>query len=349
MPLSPESTRSSVDVIIVNWDHEDMLPVCLGSLSRSIQSNYRINRIVIVDNSPSPRFTPERYEGLPEVSVVPTAANLGFAAGCNLGARDSEADYLLFLNPDTQVGPRSIASAVGVLDDPAFARVGLLGPLVIDKVGNRKSTCTRFPTVRRVFNRVIGLSLLAPRWFPGMWTDPQPTGVRVRTVDCVSGACLFARRRLFERIGGFDERLFLYYEDADLSLRALRLGWLTAFLDDDPIVHESGWTRGDDRAWRLAHSWRSLMTYAWKFFDPVRAACVTAIVLVLAPVARLGQSAWHRSPREAGAALGAYVWLWYLLAQDVISRGHTAPPSGCASDADGTAAPGSATEHANIG
>ncbi|MGE0702954.1 MAG: glycosyltransferase family 2 protein [Vicinamibacterales bacterium] len=329
MPLPQKQPRSSLDVVIVNWDHELTLPACLRSLSDSVRSNYCIDRIVVVDNSRSPTFRADRYDGLPDVTVVPSSANVGFAAGCNRGARHSEADYLLFLNPDTQVGPRSIASAVAVLEDPASAGIALLGPLVVDRQGRQRITGTRLPTVGRVFNRITGLSLLMPRWFPGMWMiEPHQDEARLRLVDCVSGVCLFVRRSVFEQLGGFDERLFLYYEDADLSLRARRLGWSTAFLADDPVVHDSGWSRGDDRAWRLAHSWRSLMMYAWKAFGPVRAVGVTAIVLVLAPAARLSQAVWHLSPRETVAAFVGYAWLWSLLARDLVTRTRTIGAAG---------------------
>jgi GT2 family glycosyltransferase len=312
--LSP----STLDVVIVTWQHGDALAPCLESLAASARHGFAFGRIIVVDNASEP---PPEIAGppqLPPVTFVRNATNRGFAAACNQGAARGSAKYLLFLNPDARVGREALAGAVRRLEDGGDDRTGLLGLRLCDERGLTQRSCGRFPTARNVFRQLTGLNLLAPHRLPGMrmveW-DHSDT----RLVDFVCGACLFVRRALFEELGGFDERLFVYLEDADLAQRARDRGWRARYLADHAVVHGSGWSSGRDRALRLASSWRSLIVYGWIHESRIGAAVITGTVLALAPLARFGHAMLRRSAPELWAVFPACFRLWTWLGREVAS------------------------------
>jgi GT2 family glycosyltransferase len=308
-----------VDVVIVAWHHADLLPACLESLGAGARRHHVFDRIVVVDNGSDPPCGPGAVDGLPPLTLLTNRHNAGFSAGCNQGARGSRADYVLFLNPDTCVGSDSVDAGVTILESDPGGRFAIAGIQLVNEHGVPEATCGRFPTVANLFWQMTGLSSLSPARWRGMrmieWDHRQ-----TREVDFVSGACLLVRRDVFERLGGFDERLFVYLEDADLALRARTLGYGAVFSADASVVHPGGWATGRDRAWRLAQSWRSLVAYGWKHFGPARAILLTLCVLFLAPIARVAQATLQRSARDAVAIVSAHVLLWRLLAADVSGR-----------------------------
>ena len=329
-----------LDVVIVTWNHGADVDTCLRSLAASSADAAAVAAIAVVDNASDVPYDAHDLGGLPPVRVLCNRRNAGFAPACNQGAAHGRAEFVLFLNPDTVVPAGALTRALAAFEDADAAHVGLLGLGLVGLDGVTQRTCGRFPTVRRILCQVTGLSQLAPsHWLGLRLTDRDHQAAR--DVDFVSGACLFARRRLFDRLGGFNEGFTLYLEDADLAWRAHQAGWRTRFLPHPPIRHRLGWSTGRDRPLRLAHSWRSLMVYAQRHFDPPRALSVIVITLVLAPIARLAQAAVNRSLRDARSAasatltLGRLLWLdWRrgrvrLLprAQPVSSTG-AAPPRG---------------------
>jgi N-acetylglucosaminyl-diphospho-decaprenol L-rhamnosyltransferase len=313
-----------LDVVIVNRNGGARLERCLASLTRASRSNFELDRVVVVDNASQPAFAPAGNEpwcaGL-TLAVIANTENVGFAAGCNQGAIGSRADYVLFLNPDTQVEEDSLAAAIGAMesDGDGWPCTGIVGLPLVDDRGERQATCGHFPNAARIFNQVTGLTLLAPARFRGcrmMEWDHEET----RQVDYVSGACLMIRRRLFEQLHGFDPSFELYLEDADLALRARRLGWDAMFLAGPVVFHESGWHTGSERRLRLAHAWRSLLVYGRAHLGVAGGVATAATVLGLAPLARAGQAFVRRSPRELTESVLAYLRLWRFLYRDAAGR-----------------------------
>jgi GT2 family glycosyltransferase len=309
--------RPSLDVVIVTWNHGGLLTRCLASLGAGRRPNHRIDRVVVVDNGSNSPGGSDSHAGIPRVVFIRNPGNRGFAAGCNQGVLGSHADYLLFLNPDTVVEADALGKAVEFLEDPSNASTGLLGLQIVDDRGRPQATCGRFPTPLNILWQVSGLSLLAPARFRGVrmtdWAHRES-----RSVDYASAAALLVRRALFEQLGGFDERFFVYLEDVDLSQRARQHGWRTHYAAGAAVMHADGWSRGQDRAWRLAQGWLSLLQYGWKHLGRGGTVAVALTVFLVAPAARLAQATVHRSGRDARAALVGYLHLWSLLARTLV-------------------------------
>jgi len=163
---------------------------------------------------------------------VITSQNDGFGAGCNLGARSTDADALVFLNPDTVAEPGAVTALARVLEDPAVgvvqARLRLLDePELLNSSGN-----------------VVHVSGLA---WPGGYRDRADELATVREIPYASGAACAIRADVFHALGGFTEELFLYQEDLELSWRARLHGLRVVITPEADVLHEYVLDRADRR------------------------------------------------------------------------------------------------------
>ncbi|MEQ1871030.1 MAG: glycosyltransferase family 2 protein [Vicinamibacterales bacterium] len=328
-PQRPSSAarQPTVDVVIVSWRHDRWLRQCLDSLTADAGDRDRLASIVVVDNAASISDT-WSTSGTTPVTVIRNTRNEGFARGCNQGSARSSSDAILFLNPDTIVHRGAIANGVDLLFATDDAKVGIVGLRLIDAAGITQRTCGRFPSARAIVCQTLGLSRLSSSSWPGYrMTDWSHDTTRL--VDFACGAALLVRRDLFERLGGFDERLFLYLEDVDLARRAADLGWRTRFCPAAVVQHASGWSSGLDRSWRLAQSWRSLVVYACSHFGTGKALLLTAIIVILAPLARVGE-AIATGDRVTAIDAGAAWWKLLRLLCEPTPRRPRAAATGAA-------------------
>lgn len=304
--------RPSLAIVTVNWNSGELLRQCVGSLGRALTGGFTLERMVVVDNASrdgsADGLETAAGNGLP-IAVLRNADNRGFAAGCNQGAAGSAADCLLFLNPDTRLSAASLAPALAFLEDPANARVGALGVRLVDEAGRTQRACARAPTPVRLVAQGLGLDRAFPRLFPPHFmTDWDHADTR--DVDQAMGAFLMIRRSLFEQLGGFDERFFVYFDDVDLCLRVRQAGWRVVHFAGAEAYHRGCGTTDQVRDVRLFYALRSRLLFAGKHYGPLSVAAVTAATLLLEPLARLGLAALRRAPGEAGEVLRGTRLLW---------------------------------------
>lgn len=298
-----------VDIIVVNWNSGDLVSRCAASILDRLSSNGSVGRIIIVDNASRDGSADGLTDEAGRITVIRNGRNAGFAAACNQGARGSAADYLLFLNPDTRVLDGSFDAAVAFMEHEDNQRIGILGLRLVDGDGRTQRSCARLPTLGRLVAQGTGADKLFPRLFPACpmaeW-DHQET----RDVDQVMGACLLIRRTLFEALGGFDERFFVYYDDVDLCARAKGLGYRVVHFTGAQVYHLGGGTTANAKARRLFYLLRSRMLYAGKHFGAVSACAAVLACLTLEPAVRLARAVARLSPRECADVLGATALLW---------------------------------------
>jgi GT2 family glycosyltransferase len=190
-----------VSVVIVAFDSGPALSRCLDSLGG--QSDV----IVVNNGGEGPEIADA--EGRDGVRVLRPGANVGFAAACNRGARETQGDVLLFLNPDTVVQPGAVDElARTVADDAVGAAMGRLLMLSDPATLNSRGAAIH----------IAGLG-----WSSGLG-EPADTVTEQREVTYANGSVLAMRRDLFEELGGFTEELFLYHEDLELGWRARMRG-----------------------------------------------------------------------------------------------------------------------------
>ena len=207
-------------VIIVAHRAGDALTRCLDALDGE--------DVIVVDNGGG---GPEIDAATKRVRVI-SSTNDGFGAGCNLGAQHTDADVLVFLNPDTVARPGAVAALAQALEDPTVgvvqARLRLLDePELLNSSGN-----------------IVHVSGLA---WPGGYRDRADEVAAPREIPYASGAACAIRAEVFRELGGFAEELFLYQEDLELCWRARLHGLRIVVVPEADVLHEYVLERADRR------------------------------------------------------------------------------------------------------
>lgn len=297
----------SLDIVIVNWNSGGQLRQCLESIARSNPGRYHIGRVIVSDNG-SVDGSLDRLDdvGLP-LAILRNGANLGFGAACNRATAMGDSRFLLLLNPDTRLEPDTLARSVAHLaDHPA---IGILGVRLVDAEGRTHRSCARFPKVRHFVHKVLGLDRVLPALFHGHLMEEWDHRDS-RKVDQVMGAFFLMPRALFEQLGGFDERFFLYFEDVDFAWRAQVSGRPCFFLAEAVAYHKGGGTSEQVKPERIFYCLRSRIIYARKHFGWGRAAALTAVTILVEPLSRLLLALLRGSPSVVTDTLRAYQLLY---------------------------------------
>lgn len=218
-----------ISVIIVSWNVQEYLRRCLYSLRADHQySNYEI---IVVDNNSTDNTITVLREEFPEVKLVQNKINFGFAKANNQGINISQGEYILFLNPDTEVAKGAISQLICFLRE--HDNVGMVGPKLLNPDGTLQASGLNFPGLT---NSLFGYFHVR-RETTGAYflnTD-QPLAV-----DALVGACLLVRREIFEQVGGFDEDYFMYEEETDWCYRIRKAGWSIFYAPSAEVIHYGG-------------------------------------------------------------------------------------------------------------
>ena len=309
---------ASLDIVIVNWNAGEQLRRCLDSLAKTERGGFDLKRVVVVDNASSDGSAGGLDCRMFPLTIVGNSRNEGFAAACNRGASGSEADYLLFLNPDTELFAGSISKPVAFMESPENQRIGIAGIQLVDERGAVSRSCAAFPSLARCISRALGLYQLWPRAFPSYIMQEWDHGAS-REVDHVSGAFYLARRAVFETLGGFDERFFVYLEDLDFSYRTRLAGWKSYYLAEARAFHRGGGVSEQVKAERLFYSTSSRILYAFKHFKRIDAIALMLVTVALEPPVRLCSAIAGGSTESARATARGYALLYRALPR--ITRG----------------------------
>lgn len=210
--------------------------------------------------------------------LIETGANLGFAKGCNIGARRTNGDYVLFLNPDAVLAPgvasRLKASAAKLEDEPIWA----IGARITnadgtEQRGGRRGELTPMSALSTFF--------ALDRFLPGMRNlhyETQPLSDEMIPMPVVSGAALMMRRTDFLAIGGFDERYFLHVEDIDLCRNIRQRGGSVWFEPRASIKHYGG-TSQTSPLFVESHKGLGFVKYFWKYYPgPLQRLMTMALI-----------------------------------------------------------------------
>ena len=229
-----------IDVIVVCWNDKEKIATALDSVFAlgEVKADPGFANVVVSDNGStdgSRDFIRERYGN--RVTIVENGANLGFAAACNRAFAKTSAPIAFLLNPDAELKDRALENMVAFLD--AHPRCGIAGSRIYNYDGTIQQSCGEFDTWAGAFLRSSAWGELRPfrRFANGAalrdFSYDQP-----HRVDIAIGAALAIRRLLFDEIGTFDERFFLYHEEVDFAKRAAMAGWETWFVPSSEAVHE---------------------------------------------------------------------------------------------------------------
>jgi GT2 family glycosyltransferase len=227
-----------VSVVIVSYRVPDLLRACLASIERETSGcSYEV---IVVENASGDGSAQLVRDEFPSVRLIALDENIGFAAGSNLGARAADGEYVLMLNPDTELVGDTLTALVEYAR--AHPRAGLVGGRTLNAAGELDpGSCWGAQSLWSLVCFASGLSSLfrGSRLFNPESLNGWPRD-SARRVDIVTGCLCLAPRTVWDELGGFDETFFMYGEDADLAARARKRGYQPAITPDAVIVHYVG-------------------------------------------------------------------------------------------------------------
>lgn len=224
-------------VVIVSYNVKFYLAQCLHSLYKALSGIDA--EVYVVDNHSKDGSVEYVSKLFPQVKVIASSHNLGFARANNLAIQDSRSDYVLLLNPDTVVGERTLFDAISWMD--AHSDVGSLGVRMLDAKGvSARESRRGVPSPMVAFYKMVGLCSRFPKSqrFGHYYMGDLPWDAPAR-IEVVSGAFCLVRREALEKVGALDENFFMYGEDIDLSYRILKGGYHNYYLPSF-ILHYKG-------------------------------------------------------------------------------------------------------------
>ena len=310
---------TDLSIIIVNWNSTAYLLKCLESIYA--QTYETAFEIIVVDNA-----SPDGNIGIvkqqyPDVVLIESPVNLGFAGANNLGFRASRGEYVVFLNPDTVL--RNAAFDLMLRQVCSLPSVGAAGCTLLNEDQSLQTAAIQtFPTI---VNQLLDLDVLRNR-FPAcsLWNIAPlfAGGTEPSRVEVISGACVLFRRDVFAEIGQFSEEYFMYAEDLDLCYKAAQGGFTNYYIPQGQIIHYGGKSSVRRRA--VVMKWRSILRYVAKhrgysyqlvFRAAMACGALGRLALLVAAVA-VSRGARRNSARDA-------LLKWWLILGTMVT--HFAP------------------------
>jgi N-acetylglucosaminyl-diphospho-decaprenol L-rhamnosyltransferase len=257
-----------VCILIVSWNVRELLRACLQSV-QAFPCTLAPQAVVVVDNASHDGSAEMVAAAFPQAALVQNQTNRGFTGGNNDGLREVQrlwstsvaarsgqsgtlsqrSDYVLLLNPDTEVTPGALDELVGYAE--ANAGVGVVGPQLCYPDGSVQSSRRRFPSLPR-----------APRALLDHYYVRDRSDDETCDVDWVVGAAMLVRRAAVERVGGLDEQsFFMYSEELDWCKRIKDAGWRVAYHPRARVIHHEGQSSGQVSAQRMIYFNTSKVRY----------------------------------------------------------------------------------------
>lgn len=282
-----------LSIIIVNWNVRELLDRCLASIFASDLAPGSFE-IIVVDSASADDSVAMVRQKYPAVRLLAQERNVGFTRGNNIGLAQAQGDFLLLLNPDTEVSRKALGALVDYLErHPA---VGIVGPHTLNSDGSHQSSRRRFPSLMTGIFESSWLAAAAPARIERDYRMLETDDDDIMLVDWVQGSALMLRRELYRDIGGMDEAYVMYSEELDYCRRAKHAGWQVAYHGGAVIAHHGGKSSEQVAAQTLIHFHTSKLRYFRKHHGFGQYVFLRAILLL--------QFAWQLALESVKGALG---------------------------------------------
>jgi len=252
-------------IIIVSYNSASFLEKCIESIINS--QNYLDIEVIVVDNASTDGSVELIKSNFTIVKLIRNDLNFGFAKGNNIGISAAKGEYVLFLNPDTILCQDTLSKMVNFMKNTPDA--GALGPKLIYPNSSLQLSCRHFYNLRTIFLRRTILGKIFPnsrllRYHLMSDWDHNTT----QEVDWVLGACLMVPRKVLEKVGYFDEKYKMYFEDVDLCYRIKKAGYKVYYYPGATVIHhhqrESAKKFSMKTIWHIQSAIRFFNKFGWK-------------------------------------------------------------------------------------
>jgi len=235
--MSEAENQSDVSIVIVSFNTRDLLRECLQSLEKECAGVTK--EVFVVDNISRDQSADMVEREFPDVHLIRSDRNLGFAAANNRAFPCCKGRFVVLLNSDAFLKEQAIQRAIAYMD--ADPKLGLGGARLTGRDGSWQPSARMFPSLLNDFLTLSGLAGKYPRSrFFGRFDRTWASQNEPADVDWVPGAFSIIRRDVLESVGYFDENFFLYYEEVDLCRRIKYAGFRIRYWPDVEVIHLGG-------------------------------------------------------------------------------------------------------------
>ncbi len=215
-----------ISIIIVNYNGKDQTCACLQSL-RSVSPTLEYE-VILVDNCSTDGSVELFRQRYPDVTILAQKSNEGFGRANNIGARAARGEYLFFINNDTMFLHDIVTPLREFMENHESA--GVAAPMLLNPDETFQMSWGYFPSIINEMHTKINTAQMT-----NIPDDRSP-----KRVDWVSFAAVMIRRLVFEKVNGFDEHFFMYFEDSDFCYRIYKQRYYTYWLPELSLIHYKG-------------------------------------------------------------------------------------------------------------
>jgi N-acetylglucosaminyl-diphospho-decaprenol L-rhamnosyltransferase len=264
-----------LSIIIVNWNTKDLLVGCLRSLFATVRDLDL--EVVLLDNASTDGSADMVRMWFPQVKLIQSQQNVGFARGNNVALTHAMGQYVLLLNPDTVVLDGAVEQLYQALQ--IFPSLGAAGAQLLNPGGSCQPSWGYFPSLWTEVPGLDRLRFTAPQPLVRNLHNKKPSTI---SVDWASGACLMIRREALDQVGLLDEDYWLYTEEADWCFRAQKAGWRIGWLPEAQVVHMARAASRQRYTETMIHFHRSRLLFLLKHRGRMQAYIVQAVLCLKA-------------------------------------------------------------------
>jgi GT2 family glycosyltransferase len=254
-----------VSIIIVTWNSEKYIKPCLLSIFKQKKFGFKDYEIIVIDNNSQDNTTSIIEREFTEILVIKNSENLGYAKANNQGFKTAKGEYILLLNPDTELQDNFF---IPILE---FMERDLLGGAVAPKIINPDLTVQQsirsFPDYSILIWEITGLAKVFPQHkIFGRWRMEHFDYNKLSEIDQPMASCLLARKSAVDKIGYFDEKFPMFYNDVDFCFRLKNAGWKIYYFPNSSVLHDRGSSTKRVRAKMIFSMHKSLYHYFEKYY-----------------------------------------------------------------------------------
>ena len=223
-----------LSIVVTHYNTPELLDLCIKSIKDNVENlKYEI---IVVDGESKEKTREFINEKYPDIKLIPIEKNVGYSKIVNVGLREAIGEYVLILNADIIVLNNAVAEMVNFLDE--HKKVGIVGSQLLDFTNNIQASCFTNPNLKAIVARRTFLGKTAwgkkvlDKFMIGDWDRNS-----LKKVDWVQGSAMMVRKKGIDKVGLFDERFFMYFEDADWCRRFWQNGYEVVYLPSAKMSH----------------------------------------------------------------------------------------------------------------
>jgi N-acetylglucosaminyl-diphospho-decaprenol L-rhamnosyltransferase len=229
-----------LSIILVNYNGQEFLEKCLNSIKQFVDS--QVCEVIIIDNYSVDNSISIIKQNFSSFKLICSPVNLGFGKANNLAVKHSHGEHLLFLNTDTILTENTPKILLEYLQQ--HQDIGIISPRIVFQDGRYQLSCGRLPNIAVEFLDKIRYGL-DQKWhfiFADLYSKQYSN---IKEMGWLTGACLMMRRDVFDRLDGFDESFFMYFEDKDICKRVDEKGLKVIYYPQTSLIHLLGGSSQD--------------------------------------------------------------------------------------------------------